>query len=102
MVERRGVNRRLLLGIERLHQIDLDLVWALADGADVFVNVLTLGDEVAGDLQAQHIDPELAQGLLVGAADGDLLDAENLVGFHVWYIAVGVAELDWLGWGTRK
>jgi Na+-translocating ferredoxin:NAD+ oxidoreductase subunit B len=42
VVERRGVDRRLFLGVHGLHQVDLDLEGAAADGADVFVHVLAL------------------------------------------------------------
>jgi hypothetical protein len=78
VVERGGVHGGLLLGVEGLHQVDLDLERALAHGGDVLVHVLALGDEVAGDLEAEHVDPQGAQALLGRAADGDLLHAEDL------------------------
>src|SRR5690606_5250549 len=74
------VHRGLLVRVQRLHQIDLDLERPLADGADVFVDVLALAAEGAGHLQAEHVDPEFLQALLVGAADGDLLHAEHAKG----------------------
>jgi hypothetical protein len=78
MVQRRGVNRRFFLDVERLHQIDLDLEGAVADGADVFINVLALADEITGDLQPQHVNPQRAKPVFAGRADGDLLNTQNL------------------------
>ena len=75
MVQRRGVHRGLLLGVHRLHEIDLDLERAAADGANVFIHILALAFEGSGDLQPEHVDPEFLQALLVRSADGDLLDA---------------------------
>src|SRR5690606_26543582 len=51
VIERRRVYRRLLLRIQWLHQIHFDLEWPAADRADVLVDVLALGNEVAGDFQ---------------------------------------------------
>ena len=91
MVERRGVHGRLLLRVKRLHQVDLDLERPAADGADVFIHVLALALEGAGFLQAEHVDPQRLQALLVGAADGDLLDAEDFEGTgHGLFLSMGL------------
>ena len=74
VVERRGVNRWLFLGIERLHQIELDLERAASDGADILVHIFPLAAESARNFQSQYIHPELSQAGLVGPADGDLLN----------------------------
>src|SRR6185369_14070621 len=78
MVERRLMHGGLLVGIERLHQVDLDLERAATQAADVLVHILAFALVRARDLQAEHVDPELLQPALVRAADGDLLDAEHL------------------------
>src|SRR5574343_578161 len=90
VIERRRMDGRLFLRIERLHQIDLDLERAAAHGADVLVDILALGNESAADFQAEHVDPEGAQLGLGGAANGDLLNAENLErACHEWIPVVG-------------
>ena len=84
MVERRGVHGGLLVGVQRLHQVDLDRMRPVAHGADVLVDVLALADEVALDRQPEDVDPERLEALLVGPADGDLLQAEDrLNGFRL-------------------
>src|SRR5207245_956443 len=50
--------------------------------ADVLVDVLALAAERARDFQAEHVDPQLREAVLVRAADGDLLDAEDLEWTH--------------------
>ena len=80
VVERGGVHRRLLLGVERLHQVNFNLERAAAERADVLVDVLPFGDEIAGDFEAQHVDPQGLESFLARAADGDLLNAEDLEG----------------------
>ncbi len=77
VVERGLVHRGLLARIERLHQVDLHAQRPCAERGDVFVDVLALAAKGVDDLQAEQIDPELAQALLVEAADGDLLQPEN-------------------------
>ena len=68
---------RFFLGVEWLHQIDLDLERAGADGADVFVHVLAFAFVGAGHLQAKHVDPELLQATFVRPANGNLLDTQH-------------------------
>ncbi len=68
---------RALRGIDRLHQIDLDLERAGARDGDVLVDVLALAPVVARRLETEEIDPEAAEAGFVGGADGDLLEAEN-------------------------
>jgi hypothetical protein len=60
VVQRRCMNRGLLVRIERLHQIDLDLEGAFSHHADVFIDVLALAHEVAGEVEAQLVDPKCA------------------------------------------
>jgi hypothetical protein len=80
VIERRGMHGGFLVGVDRLHQIDFDLERALAHRDDVFIDVFAFADEVAGDFEAEHVNPELTQFHLVGAADGDLLDTEDFEG----------------------
>src|SRR5574343_1938177 len=90
VIERRSMNRRLLFRIERLHQVDLDLERATTHGADILVDILALGNEGAADFQAENVDQQGAQLGLGGAADGDLLNAENLERtYHDWIPVVG-------------
>jgi hypothetical protein len=77
VVERRGVHGRLLVRIERLHQVDFDLERSAAHGANVLVDIFPLADEVARHGQPQLVHPQRLQPLLGGPADGDLLNAEN-------------------------
>ena len=67
-----------LLGVEGLHEVHLTLKGPLPMAVMSSVDVFPLADEVAGDFEAEHVDPEGAEFGLGGAADGDLLDAENL------------------------
>jgi hypothetical protein len=83
VVERRLVHFGLHVGIERLHEIDLDLQRTRARRSDVLVDVLRLAAEGPGVRQPEGVDPQLAQGLLAGTADRDLLDAEDLEGTRV-------------------
>ena len=78
MIERWVLHLRLLLGVERLHQIDLDLERAGAHRRDVFVNVLALALEVARDREPERVDPQPAQALLVEASNCNLLYTKNL------------------------
>ena len=78
MVERRVVDLRPLLGIERLHQVHLDLERAHARLADVLVDVLFLALVRVSIGQAHDVDPELLELVLVEATDGDLLDTEDV------------------------
>src|SRR5213078_4098643 len=73
VVERRLVDLGLAVGVDRLHEVDLDA----AEGDDVLVDVLALAAERAGDGGAEQIDPEPAQRGLARPADGDLLHAEH-------------------------
>jgi len=66
MVERRGVHGGLFIGVERLHQIDLDLVRTDPDAADVLIDVLALGNEVAGDLRPSTSTQSLRSRCLSG------------------------------------
>jgi electron transport complex protein RnfB len=75
VIERRRVDGGLGIGVERLHEIDLDLEWTPADDADVLVDVFAFALEGARHLQTEHVDPQSPQSQLVEAADGDLLDA---------------------------
>ena len=78
VVQRRNVNTRALLFVERLHEIDLDGVVTLADREDVFVDVLALALEAPGLLNPKQLGPQMGQARLVGAADRDLLDSKDL------------------------
>src|SRR6218665_1155169 len=78
VVQRRAVHGGFFADVQRLHQVDLDLMRIAAHGQDVFIDVFTLALETAPGGQAQHVDPQGFHALLVGAADGDLLYAQNL------------------------
>jgi serine protease Do len=78
VIERRVLDLRLLLGVERLHQVDLDLERAGAHRRDVFVDVLALALEVARDREPERVDPQRSQSLLVESSDRYLLDSQNL------------------------
>ena len=77
MIERRLVHRRFLVDVDRLHEIDLDLGRPGAQREDVLVDVLALAAVIPGHRDAQGVDPQAAQPFLVGAADGDLLKAQD-------------------------
>mmetsp|Transcript_6792 Transcript_6792/g.28657 ORF Transcript_6792/g.28657 Transcript_6792/m.28657 type:complete len:240 (+) Transcript_6792:209-928(+) len=80
VVQWRRMHGRLLLRVQRLHQVHLHRVGALPQRADVLVDVLALALEGAGDRHAQQVHPQVAQLGFVEAADGDLLQAEDLEG----------------------
>ena len=86
VVQRGGVHSGFLVHVQRLHDVHLHLHGPFAHGQNVFINVFTLTLEGAGLLQPQHVHPQGFHALLVGAANGDLLDAQNfegaLVGCH--------------------
>ena len=71
------MNRGLLVGVQRLHQVDFHRKGSLAQRTDVLVDVLAFAHEGAFDGETQHVHPQRLQALLVGPADGNLLDAEN-------------------------
>ena len=75
VIERRAVHRGLFRRVQRLHQIDFDFEYTRSHGADVFVDILALANELASDLQSEHIDPQPTKPRFVGSTDGDLLDA---------------------------
>ncbi len=68
------------LGVERLHQIDLHRVRALAQPEDVLVDVLVLADVVADLLDTEQPGPQTGERSLVETTDGDLLEAEDAEG----------------------
>ncbi len=68
---------RRTVGVERLHQIDLDGMRTRAEPQDVLVDVLRLAHVVADLLDAEQSAPQSGQRALVEPADGDLLDAEH-------------------------
>src|SRR5258708_24404378 len=70
-------NRRPLVRVDGLHEIDLDAGGTLADARDVLVDVLALAHVASGDGEAQKVDPQLAQLGFVGRPDGDLLQSED-------------------------
>ena len=80
VVQRRGVHGGLFLDVQRLHDVHLHLEGALAHGQDVFIDVFAFALEGACLLQAQHVHPQGLHALLVGAANGDLLDAQDFEG----------------------
>jgi hypothetical protein len=55
-----------------------------------FIDVFTLALERAGQLQPEHVDPQLLQAGLAGGADGDLLDAQGFerarAGTHLLFL----------------
>ena len=67
MIERRLVDARPLLGIDRLHQVDLDGEGTGAGLRDVLVDVLALAPELAAPREPEQVDPEPPQRRLVGA-----------------------------------
>ena len=69
-----------LVGVDRLHQVDLDLERPDAHHGDVFVHVLGLAAIAAGELEPERVDPEAAQSRFVETADGDLLHAQDREG----------------------
>src|SRR5262245_11208653 len=77
VVQRRLVDARLPLWIDRLHQVDLDREGAPAGARDVLVDVLGLAAEGPARGEAEEVDPEAPEAGLRGRADGDLLDAED-------------------------
>ena len=77
VIERGLMNARPSLGVERLHEVDLEPERAVAEHRDVFLHVLALDSNGARDLEAEQIDPEAAQSLLVESAHSDLLYAQN-------------------------
>ena len=80
MVERWIVHLRTRLGVERLHQVDLDRVLTRAEPQDVLLHVLGLARVLAGLLDAKRVDPQAAQRTEVETADRDLLKAEDSEG----------------------
>ncbi|MNT74725.1 hypothetical protein D3C72_2135680 [compost metagenome] len=78
MVERRGVDGGFFLDVHGLHDVHFHLHRAFAHDQDVLIHILSLALEGAGLLQPQHIDPELFHAALVGTADGNLLNPQNL------------------------
>ena len=80
MVERWIVHLRTRLGVERLHQVDLDRVLTRAEPQDVLLHVLGLARVLAGLLDAKRVDPKATQRTEVETADGDLLKAEDSKG----------------------
>src|SRR5207253_5742428 len=75
--ERRIVDRRLFLRVDRLHEIDFDLERSATGHRDVLVDVLALALERSGYGKTECVDPQAAKPALVEATDGDLLNAEN-------------------------
>src|SRR5690606_29810759 len=73
VVERGLVDLGLGVGVDRLHQVELDRT----ELQDVLVDVLPLAAVAAEHRHAQQLDPQVAQGRLVGAADRNLLQAEH-------------------------
>ena len=80
VVQGRGVHRGFFLGVQRLHEIHLDLEWPDTDGADVLVDVFSLAPEGARDLQAEQVDPEFLQPMLVRTTNGNLLNTQHFEG----------------------
>ena len=77
VVERRHVHLRRPLGVERLHQVDLDGVGTVAEAQDVLVDVLRLADVVAHLLHSEQTGPQTGERPLVETTDGDLLEPEH-------------------------
>src|SRR3569623_1810152 len=73
VVEARLVDLRALRHVDRFHQIDLDA----GDREDVLVDVLALAAELALLLDAEQVDPQMAQRRLRRRTDRDLLQAED-------------------------
>ena len=80
MVERWIVHLRAGLGVERLHQVDLDCVRPEAEPQDVLLHVLGLTRVLADLLDAKCVHPKATQPTDVETADGDLLKAEDSKG----------------------
>ena len=77
VIERRIVHLGALLGIDRLHEVDLDLERSRAGRGDVLVDVFRFAAKVSGHGEPERVDPEPAQRALVEPADGDLLHTQN-------------------------
>ncbi len=77
VIERGLVHARPRRLVDRLHEIDLDAVRALADREDVLADVLARALVRALDGEPEHVDPEHAQARPVARADRDLLHAED-------------------------
>jgi hypothetical protein len=77
MVERRIMNARPTVGIDRLHQVHFDRERTGARGRDVLVDVLALAPEGSARREPEQVDPEPSQRLLLAGADGDLLHSED-------------------------
>ena len=77
MVQRGLVDAGPALGIDRLHQVDLDSEGSAAEDEDVLIHVLSLAAGLAGGEQAEHVDPEVTQSGLLQSADCDLLYSED-------------------------
>ena len=71
---------RRFIGINGLHEIDLDAMRALPQERDIFIHVLPGARVVAVQRESQGVHPEGPQFALVQPADGDLLNAENSEG----------------------
>ena len=61
-------------------QVDLHGAVAEAHAEDVLVDVLGLRAVAAELREAEEVDPQRAQGVLVAAADRNLLESENAKG----------------------
>ena len=61
MVQRRVVDLGAPLGIDRLHQVDLDRERPRTGDGDVLVHVLLLASVVALRVESEEVDPEAAQ-----------------------------------------
>ena len=83
----------LFLDVNGLHQIDLNLERAAADGADVFIHVFPLADKIASDFQPQHVHPQRPKPVFARAPNGDLLNAQ-----HLEWAAVHTNST--IGWST--
>ena len=62
VVQRRRVHGRLAVGIDRLHEVDLDPTEPVSGDADVLVDVLALRPKAADHLEAELIDPQACAG----------------------------------------
>ena len=77
MIQRRIMNARPTLGIDRLHQIHFDRERTRTRGRDVLVDVLALAPEGSARREPEEVDPESPQRLLLPGANGDLLHSED-------------------------
>lgn len=77
VVERGLVHAGARVGVEWLHQIDFDRAAPFAELEDLFVDVLGFAAVGTDAAQPEQVDPELASGGSIEAADGDLLQAED-------------------------